>query len=73
MVFFVTIFVFDDSLSTEFIISEKVCGCLKHGKKCGNPEGMSIFDSAIVREYRRNILTDLAAENKLRNPSIEAK
>ena len=72
--FFVSfIFVFDDSLSTKFLIPKKVCGCLKHGKKCGNPEGMSIFDSAIVREYRRNILTDLAAENQLRNPSIEAK
>lgn len=63
----------DLSLNVDSLPPYQVCGCLKHGKKCGNPEGMSIFDSAIVREYRRNILTNLAAEKKLREASIEVK
>ena len=74
-VFVVSYFLFtaNSRLMIKFDTLLQVCGCLKHGKKCGNPEGMSIFDSAIVREYRRNILTDLAAEKKPRETSIEVK
>jgi hypothetical protein len=54
------------------IFDLKVCGCLRHNKKCANPEGVNIFNSAVVKEYRRNILIDIEASKSRSNSDIEA-
>ena len=41
--------------------SAEVCGCMKHGKRCANPEGQQIFDPKRVSEYRRQLLASVSA------------
>lgn len=43
--------------------SAEVCGCMKHGKKCANPEGQQIFDPKRVSEYRRQLLASVRAQH----------
>lgn len=38
--------------------SAEVCGCLKHGKKCANPEGSVCFDAKRVSEFRKKVLSE---------------
>jgi hypothetical protein len=38
--------------------SADVCGCMKHGRKCANPEGRIVYDQKKVIEYRKKILEE---------------
>ena len=40
--------------------SAEVCGCMKHGKRCANPEGQQIFVPKRVSEYRRQLLASVS-------------